>query len=108
MYRRYSPFLLMSLLLHLSAVQCISSPGSEKEARWAGKIKQSILKLGKGEDARVMIKLRDKTKLAGYVDQVSDDHFVITNAKTGEAAMVAYSNVAQVKGHNLSTGPRSS
>jgi hypothetical protein len=106
MNRRYPPFLLIVLLLHLSAVQSFSNSTADKEAQWASKIKQSILKLGKGEEARVVVKLRDKTKITGYVSDATAASFVVTDPKTGESKAVAYASVAQVKGLNLSTGAK--
>jgi hypothetical protein len=101
---------LMIACLLVGTVMCVqpasASSKNEKQARFAEKVKAGLFKLGSGKDALVEVKLRDKTKLTGYVEQVSEDHFVITNAKTGESSMVAYGNVAQVKGHNLSTGAK--
>lgn len=78
----------------------------EKQARFAEQVKAGIAKLGTGADARVEVRLRDKTKLKGYVSEVAGEHFVVADSKTGAAAAVAYSQVKQVKGHNLSTGAR--
>jgi hypothetical protein len=77
---------------------------SEKEAAFAAKVKAGIAKLGTGPDARLTVKLRDKTKLTGYVSQIGEDSFVIADAKTGAATEVPYPNVIQVKGNNLSVG----
>ena len=52
------------------------------------------------------VKLRDKTRLKGYISEVSENGFVVTDAKTGAANSVAYANVAQVKGNNMSTGAK--
>ncbi|HXT62958.1 MAG TPA: hypothetical protein VN696_07980 [Pyrinomonadaceae bacterium] len=64
------------------------------------------MKLGTGTAARVEVKLRDKTKLRGYVEQVADDHFVVVDEKTGATTTVAYPQVKQVQGNNLSTGAK--
>ncbi|HXG65131.1 MAG TPA: hypothetical protein VNO70_08480 [Blastocatellia bacterium] len=65
-----------------------------------------MAKLGIGQDARIEIKLRDKTKLAGYISETGEEHFTITDDKTGVATVVAYHQVKQVKGNNLSTGAK--
>jgi hypothetical protein len=78
----------------------------EEQARFAEKVKTGIVKLGVGPDARVKVKLRDKTKLSGYISEVNDSSFVVTNAKTGANTVVAYPDVKQVKGNNLSTGQK--
>ena len=79
---------------------------SEKEARFVEKVKQGIAKIGTGTEARVEVKLRDKTKLKGYVAEAGEDGFSVVDAKTGTTTKVAYPQVQKVKGHNLSTGAK--
>lgn len=76
----------------------------EKEAQLAQKVKIEIAKLGSGSDARVEIKLRDKTKLKGHISEVRNESFVVVDDKTRTATTVSYPQVKQVKGNNLSTG----
>ena len=83
-----------------------ASSNVEKEVRFAGKVKSGIEKVGSGRDARIEVKLRDKTRLKGYVSEIGETEFVVTDAKTGASNKVAYANVAQVKGNNLSTGAK--
>jgi hypothetical protein len=79
---------------------------AEKEARFASKVKTGIEKLGVGREVRVEIKLRDKTKLRGYISEASENGFVVTDLKTGASNTVAYATVSQVKGNNLNTGAK--
>lgn len=74
-----------------------------KEVQTAEKTRVGILKLGIGKDARVEVKLRDNSKLKGYVSAVGKDSFTIADRKTGASSTVAYSDVTQVKGNNDST-----
>ncbi len=97
--------LIGALILSMSAASM--TPGKSKEekaAEFAGKVKAGITRLGVGPDARVMVKLRDKTKLNGYVSQIGDESFVVADARTGVTTEVQYPDVARVKGNNLSTG----
>ena len=99
--------ILAGLLMAALNVQPIAAASkAEKEVRFTGKVKQGIEKLGSGRDARVEVKLRDKTRVKGYVSEISDDGFVVTDFKTGAASTIAYADVAQVKGNNLSTGAK--
>ena len=75
----------------------------EKETRFAEKVKEGISKLGTGVEARIEVKLRDKTKLKGYVSEAGEDSFVIVDEKTGATSRVTYPQVKHVKGNNLST-----
>lgn len=108
MYKRHLSLALAAILIHLAvgARYTPASTDAQKQARFAEKVKLGILKLGVGKEARVSVKLRDKTKLAGYISEVKDDRFAITDTKTGATSMVGYTDVAQVKGQNLSTGAK--
>jgi len=98
---------LMGLLINVAgAVPVRAASKEEKQAQFAGQVKAGIAKLGTGAEARVEVRLRDKTKLKGYVSEAAGEHFVVTDSKTGAATAVAYSQVKQVRGHNLSTGAR--
>jgi hypothetical protein len=90
----------------LGVTSAAAKSKTEKEAERTVKVKAGIAKLGVGREASVAVKLRDKTKLSGYISQASEDSFVVTEAKTGAATTVAYSDVTQVQGHNLSTGAK--
>ena len=108
MLKKILAFTLVTLLAHaggaLPLVQARSK--AEDEARFAAKVRAGILKLGTGERARVSVRLRDKRKLAGYISEAGADSFVIKDLKTGAATVVAYPQVKQVKGNNLSTGAK--
>jgi hypothetical protein len=79
---------------------------AEKEARFAGKVKTEIEKLGLGRDTRVEVKLRDKTRLKGFISEAGENGFVVTDLKTGASNTVAYADVSQVKGNNMSSGAK--
>jgi len=57
--------------------------------------------LGQAQSAHE-VKLRDKTKLKGYVSEAGEDSFVIVDEKTDATSTLAYAQVQQVKGNNLS------
>ncbi len=73
-----------------------------KQSRVAAKVKEGIVRLGTGEAARVEVKLRDKKKLNGYISEAGENAFVVMDAKY-DPTTVAYPQVKQVRGHNLST-----
>ena len=94
------------VLTAISVRPVAATANAEKEARFAGKVKSGIEKLGAGRETRVEVKLRDKTRVKGFVSEIGENDFVVTDAKTGASNKVAYANVAQVKGNNLSTGAK--
>src|SRR5215213_11295214 len=75
----------------------------EKQTHFAEKVKEGISKLGTGTDARIEVKLRDKTKLKGYVSEADADSFVVVDEKTNTISRMTYAQVKQVKGNNHST-----
>ncbi|HEX4950117.1 MAG TPA: hypothetical protein VFZ34_25855 [Blastocatellia bacterium] len=76
----------------------------EKAAEFAAKVKREVAKLGTGPDAQISVKLRDKTKLSGFVSKIGEESFFVTEANTGATTEVPYPNVTQVKGNNLNAG----
>ena len=102
MFRKVLSLVLAGFLLSVAGVR-LAYAGAKEESRFAEKVKAGISKLGTGVDARVEVKLRDKTKLKGYVSEAGEDSFVVVDEKTGASSTVTYAQVKQVKGHNLST-----
>ena len=96
--------LLVCALVSVQPASARAKP--DKQARLTEKVKSGILKLGPGKDSFVALKLRDKKVLVGYVSEVNDDSFVVSDPKTGTASSVACTDVTQVKGHNLGTGAK--
>jgi hypothetical protein len=81
-----------------------TSKSAEKKARKTAKIKRGIKKLGTGEDAKIKVKLHDKTKIEGHVESTGDDDFVIVDNSTGNTKTIKYSDVQKVSGKNMSRG----
>ena len=107
MFRKTLSLALAATLVGLFALRVAHATSeAEKQAKFTGKVKAAVLKLGTGEAARVKVTLRDKTKLEGYVSGAGEDSFAVTNAKTGAVTTVAYPQVKSVKGNNLSTGAK--
>lgn len=104
MFRKLLSLALIGLLINMVSIRSVyAGVKEEKQARFVEQVKESIAKLGTGANARVEVKLRDKTKLKGYVSKAGEDGFVVVDAKTGAATTVMYPQVKQVKGNNLST-----
>ena len=105
MFKKYLTLILTVLVLNLFLCASVfAETKAEKEAKFAAKVKAQVTELGTGKDARIEVKLKDGTKLKGYVSQINENSFVVVNEKTAAAKEVQYPNVKQVKGNNLSTG----
>ena len=108
MFKQLSAIALVGLMIH--AIACVNptlaSSNQDRQSQRAEEVKSGILKLGVGSDARIALKTRDNVKLAGFISEAGRDSFVVTELKTGTATTVAYGDVTQVKGNNLSTGAK--
>ena len=105
MFKKYLTLILTVLLINLSfSTFALAETKAEKEAKFAEKVKTQITKLGVGTEAKVEVKLKDGTKLKGYVSNIGDESFSVTNDKTGAVSEIPYPNAKQIKGNNLSTG----
>jgi len=82
-----------------------AKPSGNKEERKLEKLKTGIRKLGIGSDARIKVRLKDKTEISGYISEAGGDSFVVIDA-TGKSNIVAYPQVAQAKGNNLSSNEK--
>ena len=105
MLKRICSVALAALLLQAAAVPAFARSAAEKESKRVETVRAKLSKLGTGEDARVRLELRDKTRLEGYIGEAGPESFVVVN-KAGVATTVAYPQVARAKGHNLSTGAK--
>jgi preprotein translocase subunit SecF len=79
---------------------------SAKEAQTPEQARAKVRQIGVGSKARVEVRLRDKTKVKGYVSAAdSEDSFTVTDAKTGASRTIAYGDVDKVgkPGGGLST-----
>lgn len=66
-----------------------------KDVQLAEKARAEVQRLGVGQDARVEVRLRDKTKLKGYVSAAGEDSFTVTDSKTGASQTVAYADATR-------------
>lgn len=74
-----------------------STQQTAKETKRVEKIRRLIFQSGIGPGNDVEIKLNDKTKVRGYVSEVADDHFVVTDSKTGSTTKLEYSQVDKAR-----------
>jgi len=65
-------------------------------------IKAKVTRLGMGRQARVEVKLKDNTRLKGYIGQIAEDGFALVDPKHGTVTPVPYAKVQQIKNTNRS------
>ena len=107
MFKKFLTLILVGLLINTTAVSFVyADTKSDKEVRFAEKVKKGIAKLGTGASALVEVKLRDNTKVRGYIKEANDISFTVVNPATNSETVVTYPNTKQVRGNNLSTGAK--
>ena len=107
MLKNYASVILVCILtIVVSAQPALALPAVKKDVQTAEQVKQKIVKFGVGEKARVTLKLKSGAKLKGYIYQAGEDNFIVRDVKTDAPTTVAYSEVEQIKGKNLSTGAK--
>ncbi|MFN0119264.1 MAG: hypothetical protein ACKV2V_02050 [Blastocatellia bacterium] len=61
------------------------------------RIRQTVYRAGEGPGARVVVTLRDKKKLKGYIRASGEDHLTLRNADDGTTTRVEYANIETIK-----------
>jgi len=74
-----------------------SQKGAGQEDPRTAKVRMDVFKLGVGERARVEVKLRDNSKLKGYIGEANDGSFTVVDSENGFSQRITYTDVANVK-----------
>lgn len=76
---------------------CAPAAADSKSEAAAAKVKAAVFKIGTGPGAVVKVRLRDKTRLKGYIREADEEGFVVVDWETGTATRVAYSQAKEVR-----------
>lgn len=95
MFKKSLTAALAALLINLAAAGHARA-GVAQDAAAVLKVKEAVARLGTGPEARAEVKLKNRTKLKGYVTEASDEHFTVVDSD-GRATRVAYAEVESVK-----------
>src|SRR5436190_6824249 len=99
MIKKFLSFILGCLLLTtVNAQLAAAQTNSDDQKSPAAKIKTEIEKRGKGDKKRIEVKKLDGTRLKGSISQIGEDDFTLTDSKTNNTTVIAYRDVARVKG----------
>ena len=107
--KKYLSLVLGVLMLHASGYAPLANETPKekvKRAMLAAEVKTSVANLGTGVSSRVRVLLHDKTKYHGHIIEITNEYFVVADAKTGATAPIAYPEVKGIKGNNLSSGAK--
>jgi len=104
MFNKCLSLIFIGLLAFTANLQIISAQTNTDNA--VEKIKTDVLKRGTGEKSKVVVKMKDGTKLKGYISQTGEDSFNLTDSKTRQTNAVAYRDVAEVNKQGWSKGAK--
>ena len=92
-------FLTLSLAVLLVGLQGFAAPhvyAQGGDAKSAAKFRKKVAEIGTGPRAQVLVKLYDGVKVRGHISEIADDHFTVTDKKSG-AVQVQYEQVKSLK-----------
>ena len=97
MLKRLFSIGLVVLLFHAGNSLLVHDVARAQSDAAADKVKARVSKRGTGPKAKVTVKLKDNTKLKGYISQAGDDSFTLADSETGQTRTLNYQDVAEVK-----------
>ncbi|HEX8920833.1 MAG TPA: hypothetical protein VF766_05115 [Pyrinomonadaceae bacterium] len=97
MFRTFLSLLLTGLLiLGFNASPALASQ-TTAEAQAIEKVRLKVAKLGLGDKARATVRMKDGTKIKGFISQAGTNDFTLRNRKTGEPTLILYRDVLKVE-----------
>jgi hypothetical protein len=77
-----------------------------KDAQRVSDVKEAVIKLGAGKDARVMLVLRNGKRVGGYVQQAQENDFSVHALCSDNDTPVPFAQVRSLSGLNIATGTK--
>ena len=106
MFRKAIAVALTAIVSCLSGAQSETSGQAKGQPDRATSVKAKMRKMGVGERSVVRVKLKDGTELRGYLSQIENDSFTITDKAANKAASASYGDVLSLKGKGLPTSAK--
>lgn len=97
MFRRTFAILLSGLLLLTAFGYQGAGAQSIGDQQATEKIRTKVQRMGVGVNARVEVKLKDKSQFKGYISEANDDSFTVVQSGTGSSKTVSYADTSSVK-----------
>ena len=106
MLKKVLSVILAGLLMNVFAGAAYACSQDEVQLRLIAKIRENVRKLGVGKEARVEVKVTDGRKLKGYIQETSEESFIVVEDRSGISTPVYYTQVSQLKGKNKLTAAK--
>ena len=95
--KRLTVLMLMMGLLSAGVVLETAQAQTRRDAEIAAKARAKVAKIGIGQNAKVEVKLRDQSRIKGYIQELQQDSFTVVERDTGVTRNVAYADALEVK-----------
>lgn len=104
MFRRTFTMMLAGMLL-ITAFGLQRAGAQSNSDQATEQIRTKVQKIGVGTNAKVEVKLRDNTKMKGYISDSNQDSFTVFDKLSGSSKTVSYADASSVKkaGGGIST-----
>ena len=89
--------LVLIYVLVFTAAPVLAGSSPDKQAQTGEQIKAKVARLGVGKKARARIRLKNGTKLKGYIEQAGENEFVLKDTDTNAPVQLLYTDVARVE-----------
>jgi hypothetical protein len=80
----------------------VSSRQTNAYIAQGAEVKAQVTKRGVGKQSRVRVSLRDGTVVKGYISEVDDSSFALTDQKSGKVTTISYEEVGKINRQGLS------
>ena len=103
MLKTHLSFLVAVMLLLVAVPHQTIAKQTSTQAPTVETIKSKVARIGVGAKAKATIRLKNGTKVKGYIAQVQEDDFVIRDRKTDAPTTIRYVDVLKVeenRGHS--------
>lgn len=89
------------------ALPATGSPQDQsQQSSQIDKVRAEVQKRGTGEKSRVRVTRTSGQEVKGYISNIGESSFTVTNKKTGQASTIPYADTRNVRGPGLSKGAK--
>jgi hypothetical protein len=103
MLRTLLSFVLVGLLMLGLNTAPVMAAQENDDAKAVDNLRLKVAKLGVGEKARLTVRMKDGTKIKGFIAQAGTDDFSVRDGHTGDPRIILYRDVARIednRGHS--------
>lgn len=103
MFRKILSVLIIVLLMQSLSAATVFAAQTRDDEQAVENVRIKVAKQGLGDKARVTVRMKDGTKVKGFIAQAGADDFTVRDRKTGEPTLIRYRDVAKLesnRGHS--------